>query len=141
MRLLLIATLFIASQASANVLGVYTMPDSYARWVEGKQDHSLYPDALPEVRFVIEKIDNKILISQLDPMTVVLLNEGIGLQHTNYPLTTKAQILGLLTQLENLMNNDQDTAKALRSVSNLYDKREEVLHELGVIRAIVNKTN
>lgn len=51
--------------------------------------------------------------------------------------TTKAQVLGLITQLENLIAADADTAKAMRSVADLYGKTDEVKHELSVIKEII----
>lgn len=50
---------------------------------------------------------------------------------------SKAQQLGLLLQLKNLISNGQDTAKAMRSVADLYSKSEEVIAELDAITVLI----
>ena len=63
--------------------------------------------------------------------------------------TTKAQIMGLATQLENLMNNANntvandcgDTAAVLRSIADLLGKNAEVVNELNVIKQLVKDTD
>lgn len=56
------------------------------------------------------------------------------------PAIPKSQLLGLLTQFTNLAKSSADTAKAMRSVADLYGKTEEVLAELEAIRSIVSKS-
>ena len=63
--------------------------------------------------------------------------------------TTKAQITGLATQLENLMNNANntvandcgDTAAVLRSIADLLGKNAEVVNELDIIKQLVKDTD
>lgn len=52
-------------------------------------------------------------------------------------LVPKSQLLGLLTQLSNLNAAKADTAKALRAISDLFDKGDEVAAELAEIRRII----
>lgn len=80
-------------------------------------------------------------------------SEAMGCQTTTYghfaklveqnePIQTinKPQLYGLLTQLSNLISNGSDTAAAMRSVANLYNKADEVLSELETIRTIIKNT-
>jgi hypothetical protein len=53
----------------------------------------------------------------------------------------KSQMLGLLTQLENLIMAGDDTAKAMRSIADLYGKDAEVIAEIDAIRQIVSNAN
>ncbi|WP_296592618.1 hypothetical protein [Methylophaga sp.] len=53
------------------------------------------------------------------------------------PGVSKPQLFGLITQLENLIHNGQDTAAAMRSVANLYSKPDEVLQELDALRGLI----
>ena len=50
---------------------------------------------------------------------------------------SRLQLYGLITQLENLIKNGSDTAAAMRSFANLYNKPDEVLAELSALRDIV----
>lgn len=50
---------------------------------------------------------------------------------------TRSQLYGLITQLQNLIKNGNDTAAAMRSVANLYSKPDEVLKELEVLRGLI----
>lgn len=52
-------------------------------------------------------------------------------------LVPKSQLLGLLTQLANINQSKADTAKALRAISDLFDKSDEVAGELAEIRRII----
>jgi hypothetical protein len=54
--------------------------------------------------------------------------------------TSKAQLLGVIKQFDNLVSNGNDAGKVLRSVADLYSKVEEVKNELSVIRTIVGDT-
>lgn len=49
----------------------------------------------------------------------------------------KAQLYGLIKQLKNLINNDGETAAAMRSVADLYGKKDEVLNELDQLHEAV----
>jgi len=60
-------------------------------------------------------------------------------EEPNTPIN-KSQLYGLLTQLTNLVNNKTDTAAAMRSVSDLYSKPDEVLDELATLREIVRQS-
>jgi hypothetical protein len=53
----------------------------------------------------------------------------------------KTQLYGLLTQLENLINNSNDSAAAMRSMADLYTKKNEVLIEIQALREILSDTN
>lgn len=53
------------------------------------------------------------------------------------PGVSKPQLFGLITQLENLIQNGHDTAAAMRSVANLYSKPDEVLQELDALRGLI----
>jgi len=52
-------------------------------------------------------------------------------------LVPKTQLLGLLTQLDNMMNAEDDAAKANRAFADLYTRAEEVRKELAEIRRII----
>jgi hypothetical protein len=52
--------------------------------------------------------------------------------------TTKAQLNGLLTQLDNLMLNANNTVSAMNSVSNLYGKVDEVRNEISVLKEVLD---
>lgn len=54
--------------------------------------------------------------------------------------TTKAQLLGVIKQFDNLVSNGGDAGKVLRSVADLYGKVDEVKNELSVMRIIVDAT-
>jgi hypothetical protein len=54
--------------------------------------------------------------------------------------TSKAQLLGVIKQFDNLVSNGNDAGKALRSVADLYSKVEEAKNELRVMRLIVGDT-
>ncbi|MBL1321516.1 MAG: hypothetical protein COA63_010725 [Methylophaga sp.] len=54
--------------------------------------------------------------------------------------TSKAQLLGVIKQFDNLVSSGNDAGKVLRSVADLYGKVEEVKNELSVIDNIVRDT-
>ncbi|PHS23492.1 MAG: hypothetical protein COA83_09645 [Methylophaga sp.] len=54
--------------------------------------------------------------------------------------TSRAQLLGVIQQFDNLVSNGNDAGKVLRSVADLYSKVDEVKNELSVIRSIVSDT-
>jgi len=51
---------------------------------------------------------------------------------------SRSQLYGLITQLQNLIKNSNDTAAAMRSVANLYSKPDEVLKELDALRELIS---
>jgi len=50
---------------------------------------------------------------------------------------SKQQLAGLLTQLTNLVNNAGNTVSAMRSVTDLYSKDQEVLNELAAFKMLL----
>lgn len=70
------------------------------------------------------------------PPAVNLPEEG-----ENTVSTTKSQLYGLLTQLENLMDNSDSTPAAMRSVADLFAKSDEVKAELETLRQIVKESD
>jgi len=52
-------------------------------------------------------------------------------------LVPKTQLIGLLTRLDNMMSSGDDTAKALRAFSELYNDSEEARKEIAEIRRII----
>lgn len=91
--------------------------------------------------FIIKYFSEKLGMFTQSPFTHVRLAPGQPTpEELQPPKITNLQIYGLLTQLTNLINNRTDTAAAMRSVANLYNKADEVLSELEAIRNIIKST-
>jgi len=54
-------------------------------------------------------------------------------------IKSKAQILGLITRIDNLLTNQNDAKKAFSSVSSMYTDPQELKQRLVVLRQIVNE--
>lgn len=91
--------------------------------------------------FIIKYFSEKLGMYTQSPFTHVRLAPGQPIPaELQTPIITNLQLYGLLTQLTNLINNRSDTAAAMRSVANLYNKADEVLSELEAIRNIIKST-
>lgn len=88
---------------------------------------------------VTDLIDIVAVLAKSDAGEIRAYREAVLIEEepVPVPVTPKSQLIGLLTQLNNLINNGHDTAKACRSVANLYGKPDEVKAELAEIRRMV----
>lgn len=128
--------------AQSELIASFVAPESFTRALCGQTDVTSYPAPLNLVKYIFEQQPDGTITSRHE---VVSANGVIELPQieiiTLYEGTSKAQVLGLLTQLKNLMNNDTNTVSAMRSVTDLYGKKDEVIIELDALRVMVNAVN
>jgi hypothetical protein len=127
------------------VLLVFASLVSASDWVVNSHTGGIFENE--ETHKLIIKFDgNSIVLS--NPTRIVGPEETATSNPLNNLAVTevggvvaKSQQLGLLTQLENLLLSEQDSAKALRSMADLFGKRDEVIQELDAIRTAVKSVN
>lgn len=152
--LLLLLAISVNVYAEPVQLLLMDLPESYSRAVSGNTDTNI-PAGEPHV-IEVTVDGNGLAMKVTHPDEGLIIqrelktNTDITVQpdflHTNTALgcleaTEKTQLQGLLLQLKNLMDSDTNTAKANRSVADLYGKKNEVRQEIAAISCIVSGYN